>query len=134
MKRFLIIIYLVVISISTAQLAYACEPAELDWDQLYLDYDQNKNHSIEKEEWKKLIQLKNQSYKWNDKADAKDPYRFKIFQQLDSNSNAQLSNEELYNIYQYFPNPCDGWGETWGVSGKQKTWSERLLDRLRALW
>lgn len=125
--RFSACLLILLLGITTK--AYTCEPAALDWDRLYLDYDQNKDRKIDVGEWKKLIELKHQSYQWTKKVEKDDPFRLKIFHQLDKNKNLNLNEDELSQIYLYFPNPCDGWGETWGISEKPTdSWWKKLFN------
>lgn len=98
----------------TIPVCYGCEPAALNWEKLYADNDLNHDQAIDLNEWKKLVSLKDQPVSWQQQASATDPKRIKIFKALDQNHNRLLSQQELTNIYQYFSNPCDGWGESWG--------------------
>lgn len=95
-------------------LSHSCEPASLDWEKLYADYDLNRDQMIDLNEWKKLIHLKNQPVSWQKQVFSVDPKRIKIFKALDQNHNGLIDQQEITNIYQYFSNPCKGWGQTWG--------------------
>lgn len=95
-------------------MSYSCEPAGLDWKKLYADYDLNRDQMIDQNEWKKLIELKDQPVSWQKQRLTIDPNRIKIFKALDLNHNGLLDQQEIINIYTYFSNPCQGWGSTWG--------------------
>ncbi|USA46137.1 EF-hand domain-containing protein [Acinetobacter sp. C26M] len=95
-------------------IAYSCEPAGLDWEKLYADYDLNRDQMIDQNEWKKLILLQGQPVTWQKQVLTIDSKRIKIFKALDLNHNGLIDQQEMINIYQYFTNPCQGWGSTWG--------------------
>lgn len=93
---------------------YSCEPAGLDWEKLYADYDLNHDQMIDQNEWKKLILLQGQPVSWQKQILAIDSKKIKIFKALDLNRNGLIDQQEIINIYQYFSNPCQGWGSPWG--------------------
>lgn len=100
-----------------APLTFACEPAGLDWEKLYQDYDRNLDQMIDQHEWQNLVHLKGQSVTWERQVFKTDLKRRKIFKALDQNHNGLLDQQEMSNIYQYFTNPCKGWRYRWGNKG-----------------
>lgn len=95
-------------------MSYSCEPAGLDWEKLYADYDLNRDQMIDQNEWTKLIELKDQPVSWQKQFFPLDRKRIKIFKALDQDHNGLIDQQEITNIYGYFINSCQGWGQTWG--------------------
>ena len=90
-------------------MANSCEPAGLDWEKLYADYDINHDQMIDLNEWTKLIQLKDQPVSWQKQFFSMDNKRIKIFKSLDQNHNGLIDQQEIVNIYHYFVNPCQNY-------------------------
>ncbi|MEB3753047.1 EF-hand domain-containing protein [Acinetobacter sp. MD2(2019)] len=95
--------------------AYSCEPASIDLEMLYANYDLNHDQMIDQKEWQQLIELKDQPVSWQNPASANDPKRMQVFLALDHDHNGVIDPQELGKIYRYFSNPCLGWGSKWGI-------------------
>ncbi len=109
---------------------WACDPASVQWEQLYKDYDRNHDQQFDTVEWVSLIELKNQSYQWQEPLNPLDPTRNKIFLELDQDHNKLLSQEEMYEIYRFFPDPCVDWNQ----EQSQNHAKFQLLDWLKDLF
>lgn len=104
MKKYIVAYSLIFSMMSPYTLA--CEPVALDWDGLYRNGDLNKDRLINREEWKKVSQLTNQPYQWDNQTPTHDAFRFQIFKQLDKNQDEQLNQDEMSGIYAYLTDPC----------------------------
>ncbi len=111
---------------------WACDPASVQWEQLYKDYDRNHDQQFDTVEWVSLIELKNQSYQWQEPLNPLDPTRNKIFLELDQDHNKLLSQEEMYEIYRFFPDPCVDWNREQSEKLHQQNKTFSWLDWLKS--
>ena len=111
---------------------WACDPASVQWEQLYKDYDRNHDQQFDTVEWVSLIELKNQSYQWQEPLNPLDPTRNKIFLELDQDHNKLLSQDEMYNIYRFFPDPCADWNREQSEKLHQQNKTFSWLDWLKS--
>ena len=113
---------------------WACDPASVQWEQLYKDYDRNHDQQFDTVEWVSLIELKKQSYQWQEPFNPLDPTRNKIFLELDQDHNKLLSQEEMYNIYRFFPDPCADWNREQNEKLHQSNTTFGWLERLKQMF
>lgn len=103
------IIYSLILSCSAlSSFSFACDPASLDWEKFHKTYDLNKNNTFELNEFLKVKDF--EPYPWPDdrQFQGKDK-NIKLFNYLDENKDAKLSDEEVGAIHSLLPNPCANW-------------------------
>lgn len=134
MKKYTTQLLMFALLYGTTFATWACDPAEMQWEKLYKDYDHNRDQQFDMTEWVSLIKLENQSYQWQEPFNPLDPTRNKIFLELDQDHNKLLSQEEMYNIYRFFPDPCADWhreqNEKLHQQNKTFGWSDWLKSHL----
>ena len=92
---------------------YACEPASLDWENIYHQMnlgtsDFDKNEAIRYKDFKKISNFN--PYAWpKDRKYQGYSGKLNLFNDLDKNKDRKLSRDEFFRIYMFLPNPCEGW-------------------------
>lgn len=104
MKKYIAAILL----FSLTSYSFACEPASIDWELFYKNYDLEKNKNIDKNEFAHVQGFIPYSWPTNKDFQGLDKNR-KLFNFLDKDKNKQLTNTELGELYSVLPNPCAGW-------------------------
>ncbi len=84
--------------------AWACEPADMDWQAFVRLNDVNRDGVLQRSELVKpdFGGLNYQRFE-------RDPSAPAAFADLDRNRDGRLNQEEWTGLYLYLPNPCVGW-------------------------
>ncbi|MDQ9009192.1 EF-hand domain-containing protein [Acinetobacter gerneri] len=106
MKKYLHLVIYSSFFLST--ISFACEPASVDWDLIMKDYDLNKDQKISQHEFSHIQNFVPYEWPSSMQFQGKEGHA-KLFKYLDQNNDGQLSQQELYEVYNLLPNPCAGW-------------------------
>ena len=113
-------IIFLLITLVNANFIYACESPGIDWENIYHQMnlstsDFDKNEYIGYEDFKKISNFG--SYGWpKEKKYQSYEGKLNLFNDLDENKDNKLSKDELFRVYIFFPNPCEGW--PWNYSNR----------------